>query len=305
MNNNNVVKLLLAFICNDEKIIRGQKQVVQINQLMVLNIGESIEPSIEYISMKSIYYNNYKIVGLDSNLYRKEIYTDLSDCNSTTIYIDNGNSFTFHYTIPKIIKGKSNDIDNKNIKLCFIKSLGCMFDLILYCDLKDANVTPIFERYCMTDGKDMSSLLELTKYEINIYNEDKNTIDLILKSLLYEYNYNVYDQVGNVYDQVGYVDISACNKIYPIPLNLSVIYIYGYNKQSDFKISISPEVRCIVESNGFSFVSQQIEILVCCNYNSEAKIFFESGKIAQKYPDGMCINNLKTEPSIKSEFLKS
>lgn len=301
------VKLLLAFICKGEKEIKNQRKVIQIDELRVLNISEKKEYFIEDVSMTSIYNSKDRIVGLDVNLSKEEVYTDFNVDDLTKVYIEkkedgedgNWNSFTLSYNIPKIIEGKLDDIENKFIKLCFKNSLVRKFDLILYCELgkpyEMPDVKPIFNQYCMLDGVDMSSFLKATKYSISIYNEDQETITAILDSLVYE-KYGSYD-----YGKVGYRDISKIKDGLFINSELIVVYIDGRTEQSNFIISLTPNVRCIVEAKKSLLVSNQIQLAIC--RNAKAKIFFKDEKFVKKYPNGLNINNLKKEPRIKAMYL--
>ena len=301
-------KLLLAFICKGEKEIKNQRKVIQINELRVLNICENGVCFIEDVSMTSIYNNKDRIVGLDENLRKKEVYTDFNVDDLTKVYIEkkedgedgNWNSFPLPYNIPKIIEGKLDDIENEFIKLCFKNSLERKFDLILYCELgkpyEMPTVKPIFEQYCMYDGVDMSSSLKATKYSISIYNEDKGTITAILDSLVYK-GFGSYD-----YGKVGYRDISKLKNGFAINSELIVVYIDGRTKQSNYIISLSRNVRCIVEAKKSLLVSNHIQLAIC--RDSNAKIFFKDEEFVKKYSDGLNINDLKKEPSIKGVYLK-
>lgn len=305
------VKLLLAFICKGEKEIKNQRKVIQINELRVLNISEKKEYFIEDVSMTSIYNNKDRIVGLDVNLSKEEVYTDFNVDDLTKVYIEkkedgedgNWNSFTLPYNIPKIIEGKLDDTENKFIKLCFKNSLVRKFDLILYCELgkpyEMPDVKPIFNQYCMLDGVDMSSFLKATKYSISIYNEDQETITAILNSLV---NSLVCEEFGSYdYGKVGYRDISKIKNGLVINSELIVVYIDGRTEQSNFIISLSPNVMCIVEAKKSLLVSNQIQLAIC--RNSNAKIFFKDEEFVKKYSDGLNINNLKKEPGIKAMYL--
>lgn len=305
------VKLLLAFICKGEKEIKNQRKVIQINELRVLNISEKKEYFIEDVSMTSIYNNKDRIVGLDVNLSKEEVYTDFNVDDLTKVYIEkkedgedgNWNSFTLPYNIPKIIEGKLDDTENKFIKLCFKNSLVRKFDLILYCELgkpyEMPDVKPIFNQYCMLDGVDMSSFLKATKYSISIYNEDQETITAILNSLV---NSLVCEEFGSYdYGKVGYRDISKIKNGLVINSELIVVYIDGRTEQSNFIISLSPNVMCIVEAKKSLLVSNQIQLAIC--RNSNAKIFFKDEEFVKKYSDGLNINDLKKEPGIKAMYL--
>lgn len=312
------VKLLLAFICKCEKEIKNQRKVIQISELRVLNIGKKGQYSIEDVSMKSIYNNKDRIVGLDVNLSKEEIYTDFNVNDLTKVYIEkkedgedgNWNSFTLPYNIPKIIEGKLDNIENKFIKLCFKNSLERKFDLILYCELgkpyEIPTVLPIFDQYCMLDGVDMSSSLKATKYSISIYNEDQETITAILNSLINS-NSLVYEEFGSYkefgscdYDKVGYRDISKIKDVLLMNPEWIVVYIDGRTEQSNFIISLTPNVRCIVEAKKSLLVTNQIQLAICLN--AKAKIFFKDEKFVKKYPNGLNINNLKKEPRIKAMY---